>query len=213
MENEINGELVTLSGRGDVSSRGLRLDIDISRIPADWNPIIVPCICSGPGPDPIDRIHRIPGLMSISDRGYRTTPGTSRVATLFDDGGQIVAAVRATGTYEKTESEYSFSISVQTRTRKDSILPILTSIDHYSFSIAPHGPSQVEVIAHYSLSADNGSRCFGWTHIYYDLLGQPRSLAAPLIGSNNIEVAVSGNRMSYSTYQRAHSALDLGQFW
>jgi hypothetical protein len=109
MDNEVNVKLITIDGGGTLSELGLSLDLRLSDVPSDWSGAIVPCICSGPGPDKIkpwlsdegDAEVYCPGLMSISKRGYQTSPGTFRVATLFDESGNSIAAVRATGRYEK----------------------------------------------------------------------------------------------------------------
>lgn len=216
MDNEVNGKLITISGDGFLSELGLALDLGISEVPKDWSGVIVPCICSGPGPDPVETFTAklfSPGLMSISKRGYETSPGTFRVATLFDETGNSIAAVRAVGRYEKREDSFEFKIKVNTQTAKNTIIPTLINVDHYSFSVRPNGPGKVEVCAHYGLSNEKGGKVFGFTHIYYDLIDDASTLAAPLVGHNNIKVDWHDTSLKYKTFQRAIPMGALGQIW
>ncbi len=220
MDNEVNGKLITISGDGTLSELGLSLDLNISDVPSNWSGVIVPCICSGPGPDPKPTTLQLagnrlltPGLMSISKRGYETSPGTFRVATLFDSSGNSIASVRAVGRYEKFEDSFDFKIKVNTQTAKNSIFHTLKKVDHYSFSVRPNGPGKVEVCAHYSLSNEAGEKVFGFTHIYYDLIEDYSALAAPLIGHNKIDVDWNDKSLKYRTYQRALPLGTLGQLW
>jgi hypothetical protein len=218
MDNEVNGKLIQISGGGSLSEAGLSLDLAISDVPEDWTGVIVPCICSGPGPDKGGgggRNSRVtsPGLMTISKRGYETSPGTFRVATLFDKEGNTVAAVKAIGRYEKNESSFDFKIKVNTQTKKDSVISRIANVDHYSFSIQPNGPGKVEVIAHYGLSTEDGEKVFGFTHIYYDLIEDNRTLAAPLMGHNKIVVDWRSNSLKYTTDQTTMPLGSIGQLW
>ncbi len=217
MDNEVNGTLITIKGNGSLSAAGLSLDLAVSSVPEDWSGVIVPCICSGPGPDPTPdtRASRLysPGLMSISKRGYETSPGTFRVATLFDKDGNSIAAVRAVGRYEKLDDAFDFKIKVNTRTAPNSIISSLKKVDHYSFSVKPNGPGKVAVNAHYSLSNDTGGRVYGFTHIFYDLIDDQSTLAAELVGHNRIDVDWNGATLRYKTFQSAYPMDALGQFW
>ena len=217
MDNEVNGTVIQISGEGALSEAGLALDLNVSDVPDDWSGVIVPCICSGPGPDKGGggRTSRVtsPGLMTMSRRGYETSPGTFRVATLFDKDGNSIAAVRAIGRYEKKPDSFDFKIKVNTQTKKGSIISKISQVDHYSFSIQPNGPGKVEVIAHYGLSTPEGERAFGFTHIYYDLIDDNTSLAAPLMGHNRIVVDWKRNSLKYTTDQTAIPLGSIGQIW
>ena len=224
MENVVNGTSISIAGKGKVSDSGLELDLRISDVPRAWSGAIVPCICSGPGPDPVEPETRAqrkgafgglrcPGLMSISKHGYETSPGTFRVASLFDDAGDMIAAVRAVGRYEKQKTGFKFAISVNTQTRANSIIGSLIRVDHYSFTVRPNGAGKVEVVAHYGLSAKNGRKAFGFTHIYYDLIDDASTIASPMVGCNAIDVDWSGTRLKYRTYQRTIPESSIGQFW
>jgi hypothetical protein len=102
---------------------------------------------------------------------------------------------------------------VNTQTAPKTIIPTLSSIDHYSFSVNPIGPGKVEVCAHYGLSNDAGKRVFGFTHIYYDLIDDAATLAAPLLGHNRIDVSWKGSSLKYKTLQTSIQIGTLGQLW
>lgn len=211
MTNRINGNSITIDGDGTVDSNGLKLNLTLSDTPSDWSGVIVPCICSGPGPGP-DVGKRSFDLMSISKNGYRTSPGTLRVATLFDESGKSIASVRATGVYSKNQSGYNFKIDVDTTTITNTIIPDLKKVDHYSFAIHPHGPGNVAVYAHYSLSTSAGKKAYGFTYILYEFINESKSLASTILGFNEIDVNYSSRskKLSYSTYQIVLPSATLG---
>ncbi|QVK17035.1 hypothetical protein KHQ81_09055 [Mycoplasmatota bacterium] len=224
MVNKINGTSIDISGNGTLDYSGMKLDLTLSEVPKWWSGMIVPCICSGPGPDPTDpddtqseklenHTDRMIGLMSISKRGYRTAPGTYRLATLYDDTGKIVASVKAIGRYEKYDKHLEFDISVTTQTVEGNYLPDLTSIDHYSFTIHPVCPGNVELYSHYSLSTDDNRRIFGCTHMHYQLIGDNFHLPTPMVGFNRIHAKQQGNKLEYQTVQQVQPMNALGQFW
>jgi len=216
MENLVNGKPIVISGTGELSDQGLHMDLEVSEVPADWSSIIVPCICSGPGPSPYNGgryASKTYGLMEMSDGGYRTSPGTYRLASLFNEAGVAIAAVKAQGVYAKHTDRLDFQIAVTTKTAPGNILPKLTRINHYSFTAFLQGPGNVEVVAHYSLATDTGERVFGWTHIYYEFIGASRQLAAPIVGSNDMRVNVDGAKLTYHTFQRVRPIAELGQVW
>jgi hypothetical protein len=213
MLNRVNGDPITLTGEGSLSDQGiLDLNIEISKIPPNWNSVLVPCICSGPGPGP-DRPgparRSSGGLISYASRGYKTTPGTYRVADLYNSAGEKIAAIRATGVYAKNETGLDFDIDVDTWTLPGSILSKLSKIDHYSFTIEPRSKGKVAVFSHYTLSTPDNEKVSGCTKINYDLLGDGESLENPIFGVNRIETNVEGNRFHYRSAQQA---FDVGQF-
>ena len=216
MRNEVNGQPIEIKGNGTLSQTGItEISADISEVPVDWNPIVVPLICSGPGPGPNPMASgevgtNLGGLISIARHGYRTSPGTHRLASLFDSKGQQIASVRATGIYQRDNTGLSFDIAVQTRTKRSSIINNLSRVDHYSFTIHPNGPGKVVVYSHYSLSAEE-EKIYGWTRIHYDLIHVQNSLAETLIGSNDISVRRNGTQLRYTSRQRVYAQSELGQ--
>src|SRR5262245_58018965 len=126
MHNRVNGKPITLTGKGTSDGKGtMSIEADISDIPKNWNPIIVPCICSGPGGDGPGS-----GLFVFAPKGYQTSPATYRLASLYDETGLCIAAIRATGVYKRSEKDLDYKIDVDTKTAECSILPELTKIDH-----------------------------------------------------------------------------------
>lgn len=226
MLNAVNGIPVELVGSGTISSGGaMDLHITVDKVPKDWTGVIVPCICSGPGGGP-DPVHPGPngspdlilgrantdGLFAMSPKGYRTSRGTLRVATLFDETGQPIAAVRATGVYLRDRNGCDFEIQVHTTTRPDSIISRLASVDSYAFSILPRGRGRVEVHSHYTLSAKDGRKAFGATRIFYDFEGSDFELASPLVGRNDISVDWNGKTLKYLSKQTVVSVDALGRY-
>ena len=221
MNNRVNGKDIVISGAGHVSTAGLELDLTVDHVPENWSGIIVPCICSGPGPDPRPdptetrprstgpRV-RTPGLMSLSPGGYTTTPGTIRRASIFDQNGEAVAAVKATGKYLKSKEGMDFAIEVDTQTVPDSVVSRLTSVDSYGFSVHAIASGQVEVVSSYQLSTDDGELAHGWTHIYYNMLGYDSVLPATLVGRNHIDVQWNDTSLKYKTVQSNVTSLSLG---
>ena len=167
MENKINGAAVKISGNGTLSETGLLvLDLSLSSYPQDWNAIVVPCICSGPGPGPTPR-----GMIALAPSGYRTEPGTHRNAILWDETGKEIAKVKATGVYKRVPTGLDFGIRVATKIFVPGILPTLSRIGHYSFTILPRAKGTVNVFAHYSLEDDGGKKkVYGCTRIAYKLI-------------------------------------------
>jgi hypothetical protein len=90
-----------------------------------------------------------PGLIGFAPNGYRTEPGTLRRATLWDESGQRIASVSATGVYEKSSSGFNFDINVETITVESTLLSNLSKIDSYDFVILPNGQGKVIVISMY----------------------------------------------------------------
>src|ERR1700722_15384244 len=143
MTNTVNGEAIKIRGSGSLNRRGkMALSLQIDKVPKNWSPIIVPCICSGHGPGPIENDELVGGLLHAAPNGYQTAPGTLRRATLFDASGEEIAAVTATGIYKQTKSGLDFSIQVDTKTKASTIWEALQLIDHYSFTIFPEGPGR-----------------------------------------------------------------------
>jgi len=217
MQNTINGKAIVIEGQGTVSAKGLDLDLTLSEVPQHWSGGIVPCICSGPGPestkDESDSRISSPGLMTISRRGYRTSPGTFRVASLFDELGNTIACVRACGVYARLDDKFDFSIQVETQTKPGSVIDQLVRVDSYAFLVRPNGPGKAEVTSQYTLSTKSGARAHGVTHIFYDFLDDSASLAAPLVGRNDITIDWKGTSLKYSTFQRTLPISSVGQFW
>lgn len=223
MRNTVNGASIELLGKGTISEHGVMdLTIAINSVPPDWTGVIVPCICSGPGgggqggdEDPIMRLASgfasARGLFALSPQGYRTSKGTLRLATLFDEQGQPIAAVRAIGIYLRDKSSCDFDIGVYTTTRPGSIISELTSVDSYAFSILPAGLGKVEVHSHYTLSTDDGRIAYGATRIFYDLENSTYELTSPLMGRNEISVDWQGKSLKYTSKQTVFESDFLGR--
>jgi hypothetical protein len=211
MKNEVNGTKVQIEGSGTLSQNGeMALNLAISERPKKWGPIILPCICSGPGPGPIEPNESAAGLIHHAPRGYRTAPGTLRRATLFDSNHRVIASVSATGVYALKRNALNFDIDVKTSTSETDLLERLTSIDHYSFSISPESPGRVLVYSHYSLSTSAGEKVHGFTQIHYEIIGSKKLLSGDLVGYNRIVLQETGNFVQYISVQRVKVALELG---
>lgn len=215
MVNSIDGEVVVLEGGGNLMDGKMSLSIRVPKMPVGWDPIILPCICSGPGPGTVgdDAPRRqTGGLISLSPGGYRTTEGTYRVAKLFDGHGAPVAEVRATGVYARKPAELDFDISVETHLFQHDVLQRLTAIDYYSFTIIPLSPNQVLVHSHYGLSGPDNLRVSGLTEIHYDLLDSTESKPIAIFGRNALDVKQENGMLFYNSMQQTWPIAYLHEF-
>jgi hypothetical protein len=212
MKNRVNGEAMEILGSGNWFEDGrMALNLTLSAIPPDWTGTIGPCICSGPGPGShAGTKGASSGLIGFAPNGYKTETGTHRRATLWDENGEQIAKVSATGVYEKTASKFDFEIDVETETKAGSVISDLRSIDSYNFTITPNGKGKVIVVSMYGLSTFDGRKAYGATHINYEMINCDVELIDTVIGRNVIVVQQIDNAIQWITKQTTTPSQSLG---
>lgn len=214
MINQINDRKFEVTGVGawypDGSSS---TSVNISDLPKDWCGTLLPCICSGPREGAIkmdggaDGAH---GLINYAPYGYHTDPGTLRRSTLWDDSGQIIARVSATGLYRKTSRSLDYQIDVETETKAGSIISELSSVDSYSFTVLPKGRGRAQVLTHFTLSTGYGRKAHGAAIISYKFIRSRAAIPDIIMGRNQIRVHQIGNNIQWLIMQATEFQSELG---
>jgi len=195
MEGIINDQEITHVGEGEADlDEGIeRVTIQLSAIPDGWHPMVLPMICSGPSRVGVAQEPGVPDLLSLSGQDYFTEPGKLRLGELYNEDGEQLGKVAATGTYRAENDELKYRI----RIRSDmDLMYTLDHVEHYSYTLLPNGPGRALVYSHFRIRDVMDNLLLGYTSIPYGF-GTDSEVERPVAGIQFFETDLQDHSFTY----------------